>query len=68
MSAVLNDSELLVEYATIRDPALWTEHSPTHHLVQARGLIAAWLDGVRLIDNLSLSEGICEQGAQHPSE
>lgn len=61
MKEVLSRPGIEVEYAAIRDPAHWTADTPTHSLVHARGLVAAWIGGVRLIDNMAL-------GGIHPGE
>ena len=56
MAARLDDAHIRVEYAAIRDPENWREHSPGGELQRARALVAAWVDGVRLIDNLDLAQ------------
>jgi len=45
-----------VEYAAVRDPERWTAALPAGPLERARALVAARVDGVRLIDNLLLSD------------
>ena len=40
-----------VEYAAVRDPGHWTAATPERLLDEAVGLVAAQVDGVRLIDN-----------------
>lgn len=54
MLEILNNTDLGVEYAEIRDPAAWTETTPKNPLQQAQALIAARIGGVRLIDTLRL--------------
>ena len=56
MAARLDDAHIRVEYAAIRDPENWREHSPGGELQRARALVAAWVGGVRLIDNLDLAQ------------
>ena len=51
MQEVLGASDLRVEYAVIRDPLSLGEMSTAG---EARALIAAWADGVRLIDNAAV--------------
>lgn len=45
---------LEVDYAELRDPEQWQEHSPKGNLKRAVALIAATVGEVRLIDNLRL--------------
>jgi len=52
MRAVLMDSALAVEYATVRDPDSWSADELAAPLERAQALIAVRLGGVRLIDNL----------------
>lgn len=54
LAAPLASARLEVEYAVVRDPERLAE-SATGPLVRGRGLVAARLDGVRLIDNLDLA-------------
>ena len=42
------------EYAALRDPERWSASEPTGPLERARALVAARVDGVRLIDTLAL--------------
>jgi pantoate--beta-alanine ligase len=55
MRAELTSPALSVEYAEVRDPEAWTAEAPEGALTRAVALIAAEVDGVRLIDNLVLS-------------
>jgi pantoate--beta-alanine ligase len=55
MRAELASPALSVEYAEVRDPDAWTVDAPAGALSRAVALIAAKVDGVRLIDNLVLS-------------
>ncbi len=43
-----------LEYAAVRDPDRWTADTPQWPLETAQALIAANLDGIRLIDNIRL--------------
>lgn len=43
-----------VEYAEVRDPAAWTAEPPEGVLARAAALVAAKVEGVRLIDNMEL--------------
>jgi len=52
------------EYAEVRDPERWTAAAPAGGLVRARGLVAARVGPVRLIDNLDLG-GDEEDGARY---
>lgn len=54
MRAVMADSDLLLEYAAVRDPMAWQEDDPWRPLARGQALIAARLGAVRLIDNLDL--------------
>jgi pantothenate synthetase len=54
MQAVLGQSPLQVEYATVRDPERWSAGDPPAPLERAQALVAARIGGVRLIDNLRL--------------
>ncbi|MDG2144223.1 MAG: pantoate--beta-alanine ligase [Planctomycetota bacterium] len=45
---------LTLEYMAIRDPNSWSATSPEGDLDQAIALVAAHVDGVRLIDNMRL--------------
>jgi len=56
MQSELVVSGLDVEYAEVRDPHSWTGEQPTGELTAAVALIAAKAGGVRLIDNLVLSD------------
>ncbi len=47
-----------LEYAEIRDEARWTSGPPEPPLERPRALVAARIGGVRLIDNLSLSDPV----------
>lgn len=54
MTAVLSRAPIDVEYAALRDPERWTREEPTGALARAIALVAARVEGVRLIDNLRL--------------
>lgn len=54
MRAELDDHDIVIEYASIRDETLWTEHLPEDKLSRPRALIAVYIDNIRLIDNLLL--------------
>lgn len=54
MQDKLDQPGIEIEYATVRDPLNWTNDTPTHLDGSAQALIAAYIDGVRLIDNLTL--------------
>ena len=56
MHRCLNHARLRVEYAAIRDPENWSANSPPGDLKQARALVAAWVDDVRLIDTLGMDD------------
>ncbi len=56
MKSVLDVSYITVEYAEVRDPLDWQPSSPTGELDRAIALIAARVNGVRLIDNLRLDQ------------
>jgi pantothenate synthetase len=51
---VLSRAPIEVEYAALRDPERWTREEPTGALARAIALVAARVEGVRLIDNLRL--------------
>ena len=52
MTAELEHPGIIVEYAVVRDEVNW--NNPGSELIQPRGLVAADIGGVRLIDNLPL--------------
>jgi pantoate--beta-alanine ligase len=54
MGAVLSRAPIAVEYAALRDPEHWTREEPAGELARAIALVAARVEGVRLIDNLRL--------------
>ena len=54
MLKVLELPGLEIDYAELRDPEDWQEHSPKGKLKRAVALIAATVGGVRLIDNMRL--------------
>ncbi len=56
MRNVLAQGDLLVEYASVRDPECWSGTEPKGPLKRAVGLIAARAGHVRLIDNMMLSD------------
>ena len=43
-----------MEYATVRDPYHWTVDAPCGSLKNAQALVAAYIEGIRLIDNMRL--------------
>lgn len=45
-----------IDYADVRDPEAWTPTEPVGSLERAIALVAARVEGVRLIDNLRLDE------------
>lgn len=52
------EPELRVEYVALRDPAAWRATEPEGRIEErAICLVAAWLAGVRLIDNLRFDDG-----------
>jgi pantoate--beta-alanine ligase len=56
MQAAFENSSLIVEYAEVRDPQVWTELAAPGKLERAVALIAARAGSVRLIDNMRLDE------------
>lgn len=54
MRAELDDPDIVIEYASIRDETRWTEHRPEGNLSRPRALIAVYIDTIRLIDTLLL--------------
>lgn len=50
------DAAVTLEYAAVRDPDNWSADTPSSELNNARALIAAYVEGVRLIDNLALTQ------------
>ena len=50
----LTDAGLRIEYAAVRDARDWSEDSPRGELKHARALLAVYIGGVRLIDNVRL--------------
>jgi pantoate--beta-alanine ligase len=44
--------EFRIEYVALRDPSKWSADEPQGSLAHAVCLVALWLSGVRLIDNL----------------
>ena len=54
MRQTLSIPGIRLEYTAIRDPSHWTAKTPRGTLSQGRALVAAWVGGVRLIDNLAL--------------
>ena len=52
MTAELEHPGIIVEYAVVRDEVNW--NNTGSELIQPRGLVAADIGGVRLIDNLPL--------------
>jgi len=57
MLAILNQGEIELEYAELRDPLNWTISQPEIDLKQARVFVAGNIEGVRLIDNMALGTG-----------
>ena len=55
MSAVLDRPGIKLEYAAIRDPERWTTTTPATLHDSAQALVAAEIEGIRLIDNIPLS-------------
>ncbi|MBW2282706.1 MAG: pantoate--beta-alanine ligase [Deltaproteobacteria bacterium] len=56
LAAALASPEIDVEYAAVRDSDDWTAARPAKPLAHPRALVAASIDGVRLIDNLALRD------------
>ena len=54
MRTALEDPDIVVEYASIRDETRWTKHRPQGKLSSPRALIAVYIDNTRLIDTLLL--------------
>ena len=54
MLGILAVPGVSVDYAAVRDPDQWTADTPAGPLRKGRALVAAWVGGVRLIDNLDL--------------
>ena len=52
----LSHSRIQVEYIAVVDPQHW--NSPYQELASARGFVAAYIDGVRLIDNLDFDVSV----------
>ncbi len=52
----LDDPRISLEYAEIRDPSDWSTEAPTGLIEEAVALVAAVVGGVRLIDNMVLSD------------
>ncbi|MFT6041358.1 MAG: pantoate--beta-alanine ligase [Gammaproteobacteria bacterium] len=57
----LGGAGLTLEYMAVRDPKSWSPDSPEGDLDQAIALVAAEVDGVRLIDNMRLDVVPSEQ-------
>jgi len=57
LSGVLSGPGLEIEYAEVRDPGAWSAERPGEPLERGVALVAATVQGVRLIDNLALSGG-----------
>ena len=55
MLEILQQGEIEVEYAELRDPLNWTASQPENNLTRARVFVAGNIEGVRLIDNMELS-------------
>ena len=49
---------ITTDYAAVRDPENWTAETPAGPLQKGRALVAAWVGGVRLIDNLDLDADV----------
>lgn len=56
MRVKLADPAITVEYVAVREPDNWTADDPVTLGTGARALVAASIDGVRLIDNLQLGD------------
>ncbi len=54
MRDILAVPGISMDYAAVRDPDNWTAETPAERLEKGRALVAAWVGGVRLIDNLDL--------------
>ncbi|MGI9319445.1 MAG: pantoate--beta-alanine ligase [bacterium] len=54
MSSRLDRPGIEIEYTAVRDPDNWTEATPEFLPGSAQALVAAYVEGVRLIDNLAL--------------
>ncbi len=50
----IHGPEIKLEYAAVRDPCNWTATTPEGLLESGQALIAAELEGIRLIDNIRL--------------
>ena len=55
VDVLATETDLKVEYATVRDPENWQEKNFNNSATTARALIAVTLGNVRLIDNMILS-------------
>jgi len=55
LRGALSKEQLEIQYATVRDPEVWTPEEPKGELANAVALIAVKLGSVRLIDNWVLS-------------
>jgi pantoate--beta-alanine ligase len=59
MMDVLERAEgVQLEYADLRDPEAWSAGPPPGRVTRAQALVAAWVEGVRLIDTLRLDREI----------
>jgi pantoate--beta-alanine ligase len=56
----IESSALQIDYVAVRDPDLWTPERPAALASKAVALVAAEVEGVRLIDNMRLDVA-CEQ-------
>ena len=56
MRAELQREGIELEYAAVRDPENWTAEQPVSPLERGMGLLAARVEGVRLIDNLRFDQ------------
>ncbi len=54
MLEILQQGEIEVGYAELRDPLNWTANQPENNLTQARVFVAGNVEDVRLIDNMEL--------------
>ncbi len=54
MRGMLSVPGITTDYAAVRDPENWTAGTPAGPLQKGRALVAAWVGGIRLIDNLDL--------------
>ena len=63
LRAELASPAIDLEYAEVRDPENWTADAPSGLLERGVALVAAKVGGVRLIDNMELSDTEPARGA-----